>query len=73
MKQQAGKADLAGKKEDGKTVGRRYLWKQGGDGDMWTLVRTPTRSRVEYMATKVRYPLIIPHPLTFPHQGELPD
>lgn len=50
---------------------------KGGDGETWTLVRTPTRSQVEYMAIKVRYPftgaLIILHPLTFRHQGELPD
>lgn len=50
---------------------------KGGDGETWTLVRTPPCSQVEYVATKVRYPfrgaLIILQPLTFRHQGELPD
>lgn len=50
---------------------------KSGDGETWTLVRTPSHSQVEYMAIKVQYPfggaLIILHRLTFWHQGELPN
>lgn len=82
------KADLAGKRYVGiaNGFGYRYLWKQIEieAEAAWTRgtlkcahMESHTHSQVEYMAINEQYPfkgsLIIQRPLTFQHQGGLPD